>query len=844
MRTIMSYTETDEKGIPEKKYLDPADLPSAANRAYYDLVDKIKAMSTGIPISPIDALHDAIRRAGYQTLEITGRGTMFELSEDGKTGKYVVNDKPNKIEAIKTFNNNPGYVLFLNSAGSTGLSAHSDPKFKDTSQRVYNELQPDWDINVFVQKLFRVNRAGQLNKPLYNFFTTTIPAEMRFFMMTAKKLESLDANATGSQGHSKNLVQHPNYFNKYGDAVVVEMLREDPSFNELIGDPLGLNEKDANTANAVYEVLKKVQILPIADQESFLSSLKDRYETELEYLNNAGLNDLAVTSEDLKAEFRSSETVIEGNGGYSAFGDHTVLNVAEVDVLRKPLTKKEIDEIILPVDLGGKIPYKAGESPQNYSLRRFGEIRDGLMQRYNAEATKLREDARARSGEIRERILQENKGTAEDIHRKLDDEAKKIVDHLTFRLETLREHYSNLESQFRKFFEYFYPGRVVEVPFTESDQLDLIRMNKGIFLDFDVNMSKPNPYAPSNVFLRFATTDSRRVFRIPVSKSAHINSIIANSYHIREREMQDIRDNWDKIRPGKLREIRYIITGNILQGMGTYKKGRLIQFTKKDGTIDKGILMPENWIKPDSNKLRIPISKAYDIIKALRPNAFVECVTGDIVIKKIWGDPEDLYEIMVPESKARGYKYYADPALKELIEEGFWEKHGDRMLATFGGDNLQPLLDLLDSKWKIQMEIDNKKVQQGMSQTDAESMMSDLQDTATPRTNIKERGGLSNPANFEPIASRRKKLPDRIGPAPIFNETPKPMWQVVKEFSDAMETTFYNMKRPSTRRRSGSFEPSSERSAASPIWSCWPSPLSWCRWSAASTLSAPSSFRS
>jgi hypothetical protein len=796
MRTIMSYTEIDEQGISGKKVLDPADLPPSSNKAYYALLDKVRAMSIGIPSSPIDALHDAIRKAGYKTLEVTGRNTMFELNADGTRGKYVINDKPDKIEAIKLFNNNPGYALFLNASGSTGLSAHSDPNFRDTSQREFFGEQNDFDINVVIQLLFRINRFGQLNKPVYNFLTTTIPAEMRFFMMTAKKLESLDANTTGSQGHSKNLINHPNYFNKYGDAVVVEMLREDPSFNELIGDPLGLNEPKPDTSDAVYEVMKRVQILSIADQEGFLNSLKDRYEQEIEYLNSTGQNDLAMTSENLNAEFKSSEMVIQGNGGENAksvFGDDTILNVAEVDVLRKPLTAKEIDETL------GKLDLLPAETHPDYSLRRLKEIQDGLSKRYDAEANKLREDSYARLAEIREKIYGEAKGTLEDQRRKDEDESKKIDDHLKFRLDTLAEHYGAINNQFRKYFEYFYPGRVVEIPFTESDQLDLIRMNKGIFLDFDVNMSKPNPYAPSNVFLRFATTDSRRVFRIPVSKAAHLDSIIANSYHIGRDERMRIREQWDTIRPSKQREIRYIITGNVLQGMGTYKKGRLITFTKKEGTVDKGILMPENWIKPDANRLRMPISRAFDIIKALRPGSFVESVTGDITIKKIWDTPDQLFDIMVPESKARGYKFYSDAKLKTLIEGEFWEKHGDRMIAQFYGENLKEVLDYLDTQWNIQLEVDNKKVQQGMNQTDAENMMSDLADTAISATVVKNRGGLTNPASMEPIASRRRKMPDRIGPSPIFNETPKPVWQIAKEFFDAMNTTLYNMKRPSSR---------------------------------------------
>lgn len=81
-------------------------------------------------------------------------------------------------------------------------------------------LQAELDINTEVQKRGRINRTGQILKPIYDYVTSAIPAEKRLMMMLQKKLKSLDANTTSNQKQSTKILDVPDFLNKYGDKIV------------------------------------------------------------------------------------------------------------------------------------------------------------------------------------------------------------------------------------------------------------------------------------------------------------------------------------------------------------------------------------------------------------------------------------------------------------------------------------------------------------------------------------------------------------------------------------------------------------------------------------------------
>ncbi len=799
MNTVMKYTEKDEQGNPLYLTLGPENLTPEGREAYYTLMEKINKLTTDIPISPIDVLRTGITDAGFDFVEITGRSTMFEMNPEMTEGKYVNNDRGDKIMAVRKFNNNPGVVAIINRAGSIGISMHSSPKFADVSQRSMYILQNDLDINVVVQILGRVYRAKQINKPIYNILTSKLPAELRMFMMNARKLKSLDANTSGNQRQSKSLIDVPDFLNKYGDRVVFEYLKENPYVNELIGDPLKISsgelDEDVDMTNAAHKVTGRVQILPSYMQEEFNRDIIERYEAAIEYLNSTGQNDLMVTSEDLQAVTQESEVAIHGNGGWSSFGDDTNLNTVEANVTRKPLNKKELDEILDEVS-----------ETHNEDLRT--KMQDGIDERTNDQLRRVQDTYEMHRQALKQRIADKKGLSEEDRQREYDIEEEALSGRERFQLQGIQDNAENNKVRFRHYLHNFWPGRGLEIPFTDDEQFDGFRLSKGVFIDFEVNMSKDNPWIPSNFMLKFATTDSRRVIRIPVSKSNHLDAIIGNSNHITEEQSREILDEWDSLRKGRTRETRYIATENVLQGMSQFKKGRLIQYTQADGTIEKGILMPENWRKPTDQIARMPINKALDIVKALQPNNFVEDFSGEIMIKKLVYSSPQRYELRVPATTKRGSKYYSNEQLRNLVDDRLFEQNGDRMIATFPEYVLEDILNVLNERFKIMLEVGSSDVNLARDQTDTHSTMAQY---GAGKKKSKVRNGLSNPYN-DVIGSEEKKVGNRIQPSPIIGATPKKMWDIQLDLSTAVGFKLRYARRPSKRGKAiGSYKPGTGR---------------------------------
>jgi hypothetical protein len=249
LESLFAITEIAANGDRTKKRLSLESLPEAAQTDYTQLLSSIRSISTGISISPIDNIKYHIEQAGYTVAEVTGRGTELQFLKPGSMTAMVKNRKRENVsDAFRKFNNNQVDVLLINQSGSTGASAHAivTPRvpLDKVKQRVMIVLQPELDINREVQKRGRINRTGQVYKPIYDYINSAIPAEQRLTMMLQRKLKSLDANTTSNQKQSKTLLESPDFLNKYGDHVVVDYLKENPEINAILGDPANFEESE------------------------------------------------------------------------------------------------------------------------------------------------------------------------------------------------------------------------------------------------------------------------------------------------------------------------------------------------------------------------------------------------------------------------------------------------------------------------------------------------------------------------------------------------------------------------------------------------------------------------
>ncbi len=706
---ILRYTVTTPDGKKEYKRFELSEFAPEVREKFLAISKKIKEMSSGISISPIDIIVQKLKDAGYSVAEVTGR--KYEVQINTKTNKGIVlsRTKINTNDAFRGFNNNEIDVLLINQSGATGASAHAivtkKVKAQDVKQRVMIVLQAELDINTEVQKRGRINRTGQILPPIYDYVMSAIPAEKRLMMMLQKKLKSLDANTTSNQKQSTKILDVPDFLNKYGDKVVTQYLRDNPEINKLLNDPLKLedtnNESGEVLEEAAHKVSGRVAVLSTKMQAEFYTEISQNYNEYVEYLKQIGEYDLEVEAMNLEAEMLSQKVVRMGKGGDSEFGTDSFLEKVEANVLRKPFTKTELENIIkesLSNDL--KLNPKAlqehiiKEADQFFKSQLQKDLRDnktyydGLI----SDIPKEKKGIKILEKEGKEAYLFYEEQRTKEINEAGLKQAEKLTIQNKNRL-----HYLN------SIFKFFYVGRNTLYPISSYSEGD-IKLTS-VFLGFIIDQKKKNPYAPSNIRLRFAIASSNKYIAIPASYTQDVNAIIGASHDAEELSVTELLSNWEQAikASSKSRGVRYIVTGNLLQAFAGFN-GKLVSYTTNDGEIKKGLLMPEYWEADEKgmeNKVAVPIARAEKIIKGLVNGKGITTENGTSIFST-----GDTFKIIVPSSKQRGGDVFLDSAILHLVIGNNFNKTADKMVANIEDEKLKDFLNILQAKFNDSLLVD------------------------------------------------------------------------------------------------------------------------------------------
>jgi phage N-6-adenine-methyltransferase len=703
---ILRYTEKDIDGNPIFKKFEIGSLPPEAQAEYHRIAEKIKAVTTGITISPIDIIIQKLQGDGYSVAEVTGR--KYEVQVNAKTNKGLVLSRKriNTNDAFRQFNNNEVDVLMINQSGSTGASAHAIPTSRvsrdQVRQRVMIVLQAELDISTEVQKRGRINRTGQVLKPIYDYVTSAIPAEKRLMMMLQKKLKSLDANTTSNQKQSTKILDVPDFLNKYGDKIVKEYLTDYPEVNDLLDDPLFLKKSgedspgNSNTVveDAAMKVSGRVAVLSTRMQEEFYSEIADRYNDYVEYLKQIGEYDLEVEAMNLQAEPVSSRVIKMGKGGQSAFGEDSILETVKANVLKKPFSKPELENI-LNESLKGTDPLA---------------LQKELLEEYAVESARRLEDARKETAAkyaalinaipTEKHILKLGRGSQQWLEAVAQRE-KELIEAREAQFKNTERSFGNRRQYLEKFFKFFYVGRLLNFPVQNySSGNELV---PAVFLGFTIDRKKKNPYAASAIKLRFAIASSSKYLSVPASYSEDVMSVIGASADTEQPQGAQLFNRWDKyIQDNNVdRRIRHIITGNLLQAFSD-QKGKLVSYTTLDSRVKKGILLPENWNPGEEVKdsVVVPIIKALPLIKSIVQNGHIVTNNGISFFRS--GDD---YKIVVPASRSRGGDIYLDKQLLELVEGHNFEKTADKMVAKVSSGNINGVIEILQTRHNISVTV-------------------------------------------------------------------------------------------------------------------------------------------
>ncbi len=700
---ILRYTETDVDGNKIYKNFELTDFSPEAQAEYQRVTDEIKNASTGITISPIDVIVRKIKEAGYTVAEVTGR--KYELQINPKTNKAVVATRKriNTNDAFRQFNNNEVDVLLINQSGSTGASAHAivTPKVpkNQVKQRVMIVLQPELDINTEVQKRGRINRTGQIMKPIYDYVNSAIPAEKRLMMMLQKKLKSLDANTTSNQKSSTKILDVPDFLNKYGDKIVAEYLKENPEVNKLLDDPLGIEKREVEAAvleDAAHKVSGRVAVLSTAMQQEFYNEIALRYSEYVEYLKQIDEYDLEVEALNLQAETTASRVVKVGKGGQSEFSDDSILETVMANVLKKPFTKTELDNLITEGLQG-----KNAEVQQQEIIKEYQEfIAKKLEEELSDDLKRYEELIQDIPNEKKLKKILEKSGSVayQNAIKERTEELKKAE---TMSVEKIKRTFNNRQQYLEGVFSFFYVGRNLNYPINSFDQGQ--ELVPSVFLGFIIDKKKTNPYAPSAMRLRFAIASSNKYIAIPASYMTDVNAIKGASVGLADKGKEDTLNRWEAaIKESTVdRKLRHIITGNLLQAFSSYK-GKLVSYTTIEGTTKKGILMPEHWNPGNETqqKVEVPISRALKIIRSLTTGQQITTNNSISIFKQ-----SGAYKIIVSSSRQRAGDIFLDPDILEIVDKNNFEKISDKMVATIDQDSIGDFISILQDKFNVSVSL-------------------------------------------------------------------------------------------------------------------------------------------
>jgi len=690
---LFRISETNYRGVTTARRLDINDLTEEGREAYGELVKKINAVSTGITISPIDAIKKLIVDAGYSVGELTGREQEVVIQSDGsaKIMKMAARDKK---KLARDFNNGDLDVLIINQSGATGISIHAsggknkktgDYIFKDRRQRVMISAQTQLDVNTEIQMRGRTDRTGQLFRSAYRYIISPVPAEQRLIMMFKAKLKSLDANTTSSQKSKTNEIAIVDFLNKYGDEVVTDYLKENRDLNARMLDPLKFGDKSdaeieelGTVENASSQVSGRVALLPVAEQEKFYTEISDRYTALIQYLDDNNANDLEMTTMPLNATTTDSRVVVSGTGNQSPFSEDSILETVEVDVLKKPMKAAEIKKDIVEI-LNGK-------TSQDYRTA----LIEKLNNYYAAQLAKEEAETRKHYADRLPAILDITAKNAVKKGLNVAQEIEDAKDRFNYAMNSaieankakkavIKASTTNIMRSFNIGSPYYVPNSVTIGPATTYSY--------GIFMGFKTK-DKMNP---SNITAVFATLDGRRKISVPLSKLNYLNAVISQS----SGSMMDINlQNWDEHAPTKTRRERHIITGNLLQAYSINAEAQLITYTTSDGKVKQGILLPENY-KDDVRQQKVPIK---NVIDAIRNGQTITDSTDTITIRK---SGNSTYEFSVPVSRVRGGKYFLDKTIRGLVLGGNLNQRGQTMIGTVPERNLEALLDYLSTQYSV-----------------------------------------------------------------------------------------------------------------------------------------------
>ncbi len=661
-------------GEKRRRRLTDAELGPEAVKEYNAIRKAINETDlSDIPISPIDYMTSRLEQEGYNVREITGREHVVHYDEEGDA-VYArrSSSERNKATAIKNvaaFNKGNVDILLLNRSGSTGISLHASDKFDDQRRRHMIVVQPERDINLFMQTLGRVHRTGQVVTPNFTLLSADIPAEKRPAAVLSKKMASLNANTTAARSSGVAMDDVPDFMNEYGDRVVAELMQGYPSIHKRLGTPLKGPKHALDRIDAVRKVTGRIPLLPLKEQESLYSLIENEYRELVQNQEAMGESILEAQHLPLDAKpLARMEVEPADDGSTSPFTGPVYLNLVDAKNLRKPYTTLHVINQVRG-QLGLPPVKTIAEHDFNAAKEQGKQASSALLEQTMQEVDRYRSYL-AQEATTNVRNRQEANLPIQILNVKQDIESFSVGVPVTAIADGMDHQAYGVVSRLWR---------------TGDDQV--------------------NPVAPSMWKVKVLLADGVREITVPLSKinTGTDEAIILSP--VAEDEQLKAYEQFDELRT-HAREQRQIFTGNLLRAYEKFPNAKVVNFTDFQGHVHTGLLTKKDFeIEERLTQQPVKMASVADATSVLTTDSLVgELFTLDqslaIYAKSNGADAE--YVMFTDRSKAKGGKYFLNASVLAATQSDFYSI-GTRMECTFPGERLKAVLASLmeDNGWQL-----------------------------------------------------------------------------------------------------------------------------------------------
>ena len=635
----MTIQETN--GDKTKVHIPLSQLDAVTRHAYKKAQDIIDDLSIPLPVSPIDWMRQRITKAGFSVAEITGRNLTVDYSNpaDPKLAAIDLQEKKDKVRTTRMFNSGKLDAIILNVAGSTGISLHASEKFTDQRQRKMIVAQAAGDINIFMQMLGRIHRTGQVALPAYELLNADLPAVKRPTAVLAKKMKSLNAN-TSSNTESATSVKALDMLNKYGDQVVDQYLSDNPKLAMDLGlSPAELTEDEDGGANGREDIARKM-----TGRLALMPVERQR----------------AVYA-DLEEQ-------------YSTLIDYlNKTNQNDLEPRTFDFDAREMGSQVLYEGTNPTTPFGEDAIYNEFSIKAQGkpmtpdEIRAEMAEHQGA----------ARTGHEHARNLLDrlSKDFGDRWMKMLDDEQKQAA--------------NGIASKTRDFIERHPIGSAHRVEINGETYIGVVTNLRS------THKESGNPFSFSKVQVTLALNGALRNVTVPATAMERIET----------SNMRPSEFNLDRMfreGPKDERQTAKIITGNLLGAYSELKgvRGTIISFTKQDGTVEQGILLPKAFSVEQNTQGDHRFANGEEAAAFLRLSRNKDIGRFGIGTRdglvRVTPTGDGGVRIAVPSSKAKGGKFFLDERLRAAT--GDFVTSGGKMVADVGPNDAAAAIEALMKK--------------------------------------------------------------------------------------------------------------------------------------------------